>query len=653
MDKKNRKRFIAVGVAIGVVAVVVAFFAMRMPASAFIGPVGAGGVGSGAISVGPTGNIGIGTTTPAFNLDIFGPGSANSFVGIRAQDSFTNSTNQPPLQMGILRDNGNSFSLPGIWMTGGTPTFTNANFLYDGNVTIFQTPTGKTMNFRVNNVTKMAMDTNGNVGIGTTAPTSTLTVAGEIKTTSGGVRFPDGTLQTTSGGGAQWTATSTGIFYNGGNVGIGTTSPTSPLNVVTPTQHLIPTVTITQNPGNPGCAGCTNQALQVNSLDALGSGKTNIGLQVNVGNAATDYAALFMGGNVGIGTPTPNDTLDVNGGLHVEGNVFPGVGAGLELLYNSASGTTNILSYNRTGAAWLPGTIDASTLALQANSGGKVGIGTAAPTSTLTVAGEIKTTLGGVRFPDGTLQTTTAAAGIYNDGGNIGIGTANAVAKLDIRGAQSTNYLNLSEGGNVSVASIVTDISNTPTFLLQNPSSLSQISLNPDGVSFFGVTAPGAKVGIGTASPSTFFQVVGTSTFIGNVGIGKTNPSTALDVNGTITGTTKNFEIPYPGLPGFDLVHSTLEGPENAVFYRGHGALVDGSAVVTLPSYFKDLTRPGSATVLLTAQGVAPYLLSYDNFSGNTFTVHGSIPSGSFDWQVEATRADVPLLQVMKPTPGK
>jgi len=37
---------------------------------------------------------------------------------------------------------------------------------------------------------------------------------------------------------------------------------------------------------------------------------------------------------------------------------------------------------------------------------GKVGIGTTAPTSKLTVAGAIETTIGGVKFPDGTVQTT-------------------------------------------------------------------------------------------------------------------------------------------------------------------------------------------------------------------------------------------------------
>ena len=43
---------------------------------------------------------------------------------------------------------------------------------------------------------------------------------------------------------------------------------------------------------------------------------------------------------------------------------------------------------------------------------GLVGIGTDTPTSKLTVQGMIETTLGGYKFPDGTVQTTAADSGL-------------------------------------------------------------------------------------------------------------------------------------------------------------------------------------------------------------------------------------------------
>ena len=51
-------------------------------------------------------------------------------------------------------------------------------------------------------------------------------------------------------------------------------------------------------------------------------------------------------------------------------------------------------------------------------SSGNVGIGTTAPGQKLTVVGTIESTLGGIKFPDGTIQATAASAGL-NGGGTV------------------------------------------------------------------------------------------------------------------------------------------------------------------------------------------------------------------------------------------
>ena len=119
-----------------------------------------------------------------------------------------------------------------------------------------------------------------------------------------------------------------------------------------------------------------------------------------------------------------------------------------------------------------------------------------------------------------------------------------------------------------------------------------------------------------------------------------------IDDAGTITATTKNFQIDHPLYDDKELVHGSLEGPENGVYYRGKGKLENGETVIELPEYFEELTRQMGRTVQLTAKGKEPFMLSYEEIEDGRFKVFGTAESGEFAWTVMAERADIEKLEV-------
>ena len=71
-------------------------------------------------------------------------------------------------------------------------------------------------------------------------------------------------------------------------------------------------------------------------------------------------------------------------------------------------------------------------------------------------------------------------------------------------------------------------------------------------------------------------------------------------VQGTLDASTKNFKIQHPTMPGYYLVHSSLEGPERGMYVRGK---LKTSDTIHLPDYWNELTDDIDITVQLTPIG--------------------------------------------------
>ncbi|WP_372371241.1 hypothetical protein [Candidatus Uabimicrobium sp. HlEnr_7] len=124
-----------------------------------------------------------------------------------------------------------------------------------------------------------------------------------------------------------------------------------------------------------------------------------------------------------------------------------------------------------------------------------------------------------------------------------------------------------------------------------------------------------------------------------------------LRVLGKLNAKTKQFVIDHPTDNEKDLQHSTLEGPEIGVYYRGESQLINGEKAIVLPDYFEALTHIENRTVLITAKcdGQNISALAASAVRDGKFTVKaidGRNKEQSFYWEVKAIRSDVSPLQV-------
>lgn len=130
-----------------------------------------------------SGNVGIGTTSPNSKFELIDSGN----TGLRVQTNTAGGTVASFGGFGAFR-----VDAPGI--VGGRFTM-----LENGNVGIGNNNPTEKLSVAGNGIFS------GNVGIGTNAPAAKLDVNGTIQSSSGGFKFPDGTVQTSAANNATYT----------------------------------------------------------------------------------------------------------------------------------------------------------------------------------------------------------------------------------------------------------------------------------------------------------------------------------------------------------------------------------------------------------------------------------------------------------------
>jgi hypothetical protein len=134
----------------------------------------------------------------------------------------------------------------------------------------------------------------------------------------------------------------------------------------------------------------------------------------------------------------------------------------------------------------------------------------------------------------------------------------------------------------------------------------------------------------------------------GRVGIGTNAPGYKLEVNGSIVGTSKSFLIDHPTQTGKKLMHACIEGPENGVYFRGRSQ----ETGIQAPEYWSGLVDIDSMTVDVTPIG--PNQSIYvDRIDDNGDICVGSNTNESLNYfyVVYGERKDIDKLEVVKDAP--
>lgn len=270
-----------------------------------------------AMFLDPNGYAGIGTSSPGGPIDVRDSSGRQLLWNMSgAGHTFLNANGGNVHVAGNLYFNGtnwnrhNTGAAGGMWWAGS-----------DGTLGVLQTVAGANPVAAFN--WPLFINTSGYVGMGTNSPAYKLDVQNGAVNASGGLCIAGDckTAWSQVGGGSQWTTSGSNISYSSGNVGIGTTSSTVPLEV-SKAQAATTYIQVTNGNSSAGNGAAMrmftsgNNALTLGAVGNAGAGgyaaitqEANLPLlfQTNL----TERMRITGGGSVGIGTAAPLQKLQI------------------------------------------------------------------------------------------------------------------------------------------------------------------------------------------------------------------------------------------------------------------------------------------------------------------------------------------------------